>query len=464
VKVALLIEMGSALLIAFGFAAIGRLVLGQRSGSVYAWNDSFLVGAGISAAALFPLSYVFPRSALRITWAAIVLGAVVLIVSSIRRLLREAWKSKITAAVKEGFGRIHVMEGVIFGLLALSVLGFAILNGYWNYGYDGLMIWATKAQVLYFQGGLSPEPQLWLDAGYLGRNTTYPPLVPLYEALMSMPRAQFAFDMSKSIFLLFYVSLLLSTYRLGRALMSRRLALVATVMVSWLPAVSTAMENFGAYADMPLACFVAAAAASLLDKAEGSGWRSAAPWLIGSMLMVKDEGIVLVAISCFIVFFDWLSWPLRGLWKRIADNWRSIAVIGFLLLLRVGYLRWVNYHDVEFRPVTPMNFVLAMDLLGDVARVCAPHLVNFEQFGVFWPLFAVFSAVLLARGTPQEKGLAAGATLAVLAYTSTFLFTGWDLTLHVTQAYERILTHIVPVAAVCIVAGYQAARSERTAR
>jgi hypothetical protein len=461
---ALLVEMGSALLIAFGFAAIGRGLLGPRSGSVYAWNDSFLVGAGICAAALFPLSFVFPRSALRITWSAIVLGAVVLTVLCLRRLLREAKTSTRTAAVKQWFAQIHALEALGFGLIALSLLGFAILNGYWNYGYDGLMIWATKAQVLYFQGGLSPEPQLWFDAGYLGRNATYPPLVPLYEALMAMPQGQFAFDMSKSVFLLFYVSLLLGTYRLGRAITSRVLALVATVMVSWLPAISTAAETFGGYADLPLACFVAAATGNLVDKTAESGWRSATPWLIGSMLMVKDEGIVLVAIACFILFFDWLSWPLRGVWKRITNNWGSIAVIVLLLLARVGYLKWLSYDDDTYRPITWMNFVRAMDLLGPVVRECAPHLVNFEQFGVFWPAFAVFGVILLIRGSSREKGLVAGAGLVIAAYTSTFLFTNWVLVVHVTQAYERILTHIAPLAAVCIVAGYHAARSERTAR
>jgi hypothetical protein len=164
------------------------------------------------------------------------------------------------------------------------------------------------------------------------------------------------------------------------------------------------------------------------------------------------------------VFFDWLSWPLRGVWNRVTENRASIAVIGFLLLLRVGYLSWLDYNDTDFRPITWLNFVMAMDLLGRVGVLCAKYLMNFQQFGIFWPVFAISSVVLLIKGSSREKGLAAGVILAIAAYSSTFLFTGWDITVHFATAYDRLLTHVAPVAAACIVAGYQAVRSEWTAR
>ena len=51
-------------LLAWGFAATGEAVLRRRSEGVQGWNESFLVGAGTCAAALFPISLLLPRRAL----------------------------------------------------------------------------------------------------------------------------------------------------------------------------------------------------------------------------------------------------------------------------------------------------------------------------------------------------------------------------------------------------------------
>ena len=47
-------------LLALGFAAAGEAVLRRRSTGAVGWNESFLVGAGTCAAALFPLSLLLP--------------------------------------------------------------------------------------------------------------------------------------------------------------------------------------------------------------------------------------------------------------------------------------------------------------------------------------------------------------------------------------------------------------------
>ena len=71
-----LLEMGIAISLALGFAAVGEGVLRKRSRGALGWTQSFLVGAGVLAATLFPLSLLLPHGALRATLAVMALGVV----------------------------------------------------------------------------------------------------------------------------------------------------------------------------------------------------------------------------------------------------------------------------------------------------------------------------------------------------------------------------------------------------
>jgi uncharacterized membrane protein len=53
-----------AALLAIGFTMCGELLLRRRAENLAGWNESFLVGAGVCAAFLFPLSVLLPRKAL----------------------------------------------------------------------------------------------------------------------------------------------------------------------------------------------------------------------------------------------------------------------------------------------------------------------------------------------------------------------------------------------------------------
>ncbi|HEY1433908.1 MAG TPA: hypothetical protein VGG65_00955, partial [Thermoanaerobaculia bacterium] len=52
-------------LLAAAFAAVGETTLRRHSRDLVGWNESFQIGMGICAAALFPLSLVLPHGALR---------------------------------------------------------------------------------------------------------------------------------------------------------------------------------------------------------------------------------------------------------------------------------------------------------------------------------------------------------------------------------------------------------------
>src|SRR5262249_52543874 len=158
-----------------------------------------LVGMGLLAALLFPLSLVLAGRALIAEL--LLMGACLLWSLWARRPWRR--RPKISEESRDPAVRL-ILAGV--GLVAV---GFAALNFRYALHWDGFQIWASKAQLLFHSGGLTRE---WYPSDIYDRRVlSYPPLLPLFEALLSVLRGGFDFDRLKPVFLLFYLSLLVGT-------------------------------------------------------------------------------------------------------------------------------------------------------------------------------------------------------------------------------------------------------------
>ena len=70
------LNLAIALALAFGFAAVGDLLLRRPSRGLLAWNQSFIVGAGFAATLLFPLTLIFGPYTLKAILAALAIAAV----------------------------------------------------------------------------------------------------------------------------------------------------------------------------------------------------------------------------------------------------------------------------------------------------------------------------------------------------------------------------------------------------
>jgi hypothetical protein len=57
-------------------------------------------------------------------------------------------------------------------------------------------------------------------------------------------------------------------------------------------------------------------------------------------------------------------------------------------------------------------------------------------------------------GRTVERALVAGLALGIAAYSGAYLFTNWDMALHISNSYPRLLQHFIPVASVTLVAAY----------
>jgi hypothetical protein len=446
----------AAALLACGFAAVGEALLGRASRSVSAWNESFLIGMGICAAALFPISLVAPRGALAAELGVMVVAALAV---SGRRILRGSGPARQRPS---GEAEALAFDGIAFAMLAaivLLTLCFGALNLWYGHTWDSVQVWGTKAQMLFAQGGLSRR---WFpEQAYDSRLLAYPPLISLYEALLCRVRGAFDFDAFKPVFFPFYVSMLLSTYAAARTLCSRRWALVATLFPALLPELNTGSAA-GGYVDMPLAAFVAAVvAASLRTDSVNTGWRAPLPWLMGAMTTVKQEGTVLALIAGLGIVLSWTMERPRRLSARFRSAWQGAVVVLAFIAARVAYVRWLGIHDATWGPFDAAHRARALKSLGLVASLCLKFLLDRGEWGLFWPAFFVAGAVIAASGSVRPACVAIATAATIVVYATMFLMTNWNIEEHIAGAYTRLLAQLAPAAAVVIAASGQRIWSPR---
>ena len=440
----------AAILVGAGFACLAELALRRRSTDVFGWNESFLIGAGGCAAFLFPLSLVAPRRALDAVAVCIVLALAVIPI----RIAR-AWRQR-----RGGQGRPAppgAADIFSFAFVVFAVALFWVLNLRAAFAWDGFQIWATKAFLLFREGGLRPE--LWAGSiyeGRAGRAVNYPAIVPLFEALVARILGRFEFLDLKPVFVLFFASMLLSTLKAARSVTLSRLERFGVVaMIAALPAF-TSRPMVGGNADLPVAACVAALAAAWLSPDSRPGrWNSAVPWLLGSLLAAKSEGLILFAVA--IVSAAAMT-PVEDPARRLRFGAGAVLVGAALLADRLVYLRWTAVPDRLIDSPNPTTLVRAFDRIPDVAALCARELVRVREWGFFWPAFVVASLLVVWASPGRQRSVALASLLGLAAYSAIFLMSSWPVRLHVAQAYGRLLAQIAPAAAITMLAAYRAVR------
>jgi len=427
------------ILLAAGFTAVGETALRRRSEGLAGWNTSLVVGLGVCAALLFPFSILAPHAALR--W--ILYGMVLAVGAAVFRRTRHPADGSAP--------RLGPRDPAALVLLLLAAAGglvFAALNLRYNFLWDGFAIWASKAQRLYVEGALTPA--WYTGVTYDARYVSYPPAVPLYEALVGILFGRFDFEGVKPLFLVFYASMVASTFSAVRAAASDKLAAGAAAMVVFVPALSTRWAA-GAYADMPQAALVAAVVAAAMRADE-----RALPWLIGALTSVKPEGLVLASLAVAGVAMAVVLGP-RPI--RRAQLVGGAAIVAAFVVVRLAYLRWVAVRDDVY---VFESIRLSARRVPTVARLCIEEMLKVRGWGLLWPAFFTAAVLLLRRGEPKEKALAAAVAAGAAVMAVPFLFTTWPLDLHIAQAYFRLLAQLAPAAVVSVVLGYARARESLT--
>jgi hypothetical protein len=427
------------------FACLGDILIQRRSAGLLEWNQSFLVGLSLAGTILFPLSWLFRGGAL-------LLVAACLVGACAARLLRPLQWPRSDEVHSVRPLRSEPVSVALIILIAVLAIQFNVQNLRLTYVWDGYQVWATRALILYHGGALG---KVWLSPGYDQRLLAYPPMVPLYEALVSLLRGGFEWNALKPVFGFFYVSMLISTFQAAANLVSRPVALGATALLACLPAVSTG-SSIGGYADMPQAALAAGVIAAILGLRSTSriGWRSPVPWLVGGLIAVKSEGTILALIVCAILILWKLTAAPDNLRADFRRYWQAMTVVLGCLALRWLYVAWLQFDDSTYGPLDRAHFLRAWQNLLLVVTNCSARMLDVAEWGVFWPAFFMSALLLAIAGTRRERLLVAGTLAAVLAYTSTFCFTNWDIALQIHDAYNRLLAQLAPPAAISIAAAW----------
>jgi hypothetical protein len=453
--VTFLVDLLAAAAVAAGYAFVGELGLGRPSRGTAAWSTSFLVGAGIGAALLFPLSLLAPARAVDAELALLLLAAAV---AAWGRWI--GWRKPRPAPAVAAVSSPDPVARLLVAAVVVLALFFAAFNVWYGNSWDSVQVFATRAKMLFHQGGLT---RWWFpEDSYDRRLLAYPPMISLNEALFSRIQGAFDFDRLKPIFLFFYASLLASTYAAARAAVTRRWALVAVLLVALLPEIST-RGAAGGYVDMPMAAYVAAATATALKKdGDGEGRRSPLPWLLGSMTAVKQEGMILAVVGCGAVLLYWLSERPRRLAERLRANASAAIVVAAFILARAGYVRWTRVHDTTWGPFDAAHVERATHSVRLVVSLCMRYMLDPRTWGLFWPAFLVATIGIAMSGPARVRILVLATATCAALEAGLFLFTNWDFQLHIEGAYARLLAQLAPAAAVAIVDAGSRLWQERT--
>jgi hypothetical protein len=431
-----------ALLLAGCFVAIACCILGRRPSSFRETNECFLAGLSVYSLLVFPLTLLTPHHAL--LCCVLSLGAACFL--ALRMPPHRSWKSLRFSRpnwIRPSYPGLIGWVGLV--VLTLSVGQFVVHNLRLSYLWDGYQIWASKAQLLYYKGGLSKD---WFMPGEYERILEYPPLVPVWQSSIAFIRGEFEWNSLKVIFPYFFVSSLISVYYLTRTFASGVVAIWTAAVVGLIPGFATRF-SIGGYADMPQACYVIGAASAFAHSSNlMPRYRKLAPWILTGVCMVKAEGSILMLIFVAVAFVFY-GFGLSAL--RTQRDF--IVVVMGAFLLRVSYIKWLGGLDPTYGPFDSVHLVRAWHLAGAVPAACAKYMFDRSEWGLLWPAFLLSAIFLLLVGPRLHKALALGGLITVTAYTSIFYFTNWEYKWHIHLAYNRLLTQIAPVAMVtCVMA------------
>lgn len=322
---------------------------------------------------------------------------------------------------------------------------------------DEAEIWAAKAKVLYSAPVLDPK----LALPNLVKHADYPLFNPLVQVLAFASCGRTLQYENRLPIQAFGFCLLLL---LSAAMTRRAHPLAAAAALFAFAGTTFARCSVTADADVMLACAVLAAVEALLrwrETGEAVWWRLAA-LALAAMLMTKNEGAMLAVAVTVPFAVGW--WRER---RRIANPlpWREA---GWLLLpaatVVVGRVFNGCYHlHNDLMMVTGGRGMFARILdnlstrLSTVTGFYGRLLVDPAQqrllllgFLVALPLAALHGARRPGPGGPAR--LYAVLVMALCGYMLVFVGTNAELLWHLTTAAHRTVLHVLPLAALGLVA------------
>jgi hypothetical protein len=311
--------------------------------------------------------------------------------------------------------------------------------------YDGRVFWILKARAIsheesitgpFFQGLTARHP-----------HTQYPLMMPLASAALFTLSGSQDDRTIRWIYTYTAIAFLFTVRRALRSVADDTVASWITAAIAWLPAFAANGDGgmTSAYSDTALIAFMALAFAMLTND-ETRSWIF--PVTISFLPLIKNEGVVALAAlamaSVAYVFKTEGKQSALRLTARIALT--SLVVILMLSVWRSGIPleHDENYpHLIRELGTKYVNFPAALGALmhrmGDVSN-----------WGVFWLLTAVAVPIAVVRRRLVGVTAAAVGLVLLLVYAITYTVTNWQLEELAVSSANRLLLHLVPMAAIVI--------------
>ncbi|HKQ79064.1 MAG TPA: hypothetical protein VJ810_35545 [Blastocatellia bacterium] len=422
---------------------------------------SFLLGAGFVSLSSFTLGFLVTGLGLRLTVAAICLALFALGLRA--RAGRFGW----SFAPPDGKSDWALL------CFSLSFVGLtACISSLRAMGWDGLFNWEFKARIAFLNGGAIPL-SFYSDPTRPWTHPEYPLLLPLTEAWLYGWMGRADQEMAQILFLIFFVAALGLLHASALRFGTRR-AHVWVAPALMLMAQQVIFKGQGGitsgYADFPLAVFYLAAITLLLEYYEKGDPDLLLPFglLAGTLPWVKREGAILW--SCLIAM-ALIRVIQRRDWRRGRRDWRRVWQIvapGLAVLIgwRIFLMTARPSSGEEFLPVTPSALRDNLWRGPQIAWAVMHELLNWRDWGPLW--VAVFAAALLLIANQNRERriiLPAAVFLPIALYAGAYIFTRWDLLIHLTNSFPRLLIHVSLVAMlmVAVAAPIGRARKDKSA-
>jgi prolyl-tRNA editing enzyme YbaK/EbsC (Cys-tRNA(Pro) deacylase) len=398
---------------------------------------TILFGAGLTSLAWFVIGLIVPASALQAGATAIVVGLALVGILSVRR-------NPIKVAAVP---RLTPWAAVALCAVAIELVLVSLLTWHDWLGFDGLLMWETKAHLACTNGGIIPL-EYFSDPSRIYSHQDYPLFVPLAENWIYAWSGQCGQDLAKLLFPFFFVaSVGLLASSVSRLTGSAVNGLVAAILPLFVPALIYGSGSAtSGYADYALATVYLACGCYFLEYNRERN-RQVLPVLfvlLSILPWIKQEGAILFVCVGGLL----LALALATRRDRRTVLVGLVAAVVPLLVWRAFVARAGASSGQDFLPVTLSNFLENYGRTAEAGRWTAGELLNLRTWSFLWPVFAL--CLLIPRPAYGWRDrLAAGLLVALplTLYIHLYVFSNYGgVTLHVASSMPRLLTQLALVA------------------
>ncbi len=423
-----LLALGLALPVAAAYCAIGRTLRAPADLADRALRIGLAVPLGLGAASLLSYAWLVSGGALGRVYALADLALFGAALAALRPWIPRGERRAGATALATPERVAVALVALALGVAAVSFAQRSLVKPFGE--WDAWTIWSGHARFLY-RGGAGWR--VMLDPQLAYSHNEYPLLLPTVIARLWAYSGETAAGPALVAF-----AFTISTALVVHGAVSRQAGHVAGAVATLFLLATDSWRSWGPaqYADVPLACLVAAAAACATsrDAPRPAGVLALAGAFLGLAAWTKEEGVVLGALFG--------AWALLGRGEPIRRR-AGALLAGAALPLAVR-----AHFQVALAPTFAGDFA-GQTAGGSVARLLSPERwaviarelpPNLPGAETWLPLVVAVGAIALgARWRELPRSAAAPALLAWCALACVYAITPIDLEWHIDRSAARVL-------------------------